>query len=432
MPSFWRPAQSLPLADSLLPVLEIRTRPANEILTVDFINNGEIEPFRVFPSISSLGFAYGAITEICGFRMLDGEGKTMSLAAFGEKEPEDGKKNVYDHMKKIFPKFKGIEYESGGVSAPLIKIKDNQMILANTDVRVSLLGKIFKKELIAWAAQKVLEEIVTDLALNVAEYTGIKNLVFSGGVFLNMILNMKVRESLGKKYTLFFNPICNDNGNAIGAAIEQYYIETGKNISFPNISLYLGPSYFDEEIEAAIKRMNLRFEKVDKIQQAADLINNGKIVGWFQGRSELGPRGLGNRSILSLPTDVEYKDKMNEKVKKRESWRPFCPTIIEEKSSEFLKNPCKSPYMILGFDMKDYSKYPAVCHIDGTCRPQTLSQMENPDFYNLVKELDGIVLNTSFNLAGDPIVETPTDAFMTFKNSEMDALIINDYMVKRN
>jgi len=396
------------------------------------INNNKIEPLKLFPGIGSLGFAFGALTEICGFRMLDGEGKTMSLAAFGENEPKEEKKRVYEQVKKIFPKFEGIDYSQGGVPDVKIKIKDNQMLFANVDERIILLGKIFKRELIAWAAQKVLEETVTNLILNVVDYTGIKNLVFSGGVFLNMILNMKIREKLGKNFNLFFNPICNDHGNAIGAAIEQYIAETGQNLSFPYMPLYLGSSYLDEEIEAGIKKMNLKFEKIDKIHQAAELINKGKVVGWFQGRSEFGPRGLGNRSILSMPTDIKYKDIVNKKVKKRESWRPFCPTIISEKSSEFLNNPCKSPYMILGFDMKDPHYYPAVCHIDGTCRPQILDKQDNPDFYNLVKEVDGMVLNTSFNLAGDPIVETPIDALLTFKYSEMDALIINDFMIKRN
>jgi len=396
------------------------------------INNGETEPVKIFSGIASLGFAYGVLTEICGFRMLDGEGKTMSLAAYGEDEPEEEKKMVYNHVKKLFPKFKGIEYSEGRVSVPLYTMKDNVMLFANTDVRASLIGKIFKRELIAWAAQKVLEEIVTKLVVDIVDYTGIKNLILSGGVFLNMILNMRIREKLGKNYKVFFNPISNDHGNAVGAAIEQYTAETGKNLSFPNMPLYLGPSYLDEEVQGAIKKMNLKFEKTDKIQQATELINQGKIVGWFQGRSELGPRGLGNRSILSLTNDIKYKDIVNQKVKKRESWRPFCPTIIDKRSSELLNNSCEAPYMILGFEMKEFNNHPAVCHVDGTCRPQILNQHDNPEFYNLVKQLDGIVLNTSFNLSGDPIVETPTDALVTFKNSGMDALIINDFLIRRN
>jgi len=396
------------------------------------INNGEIEPIKIFPGIASLGFAYGLLTEVCGFRMIDGEGKTMSLAAYGENETNEEKEMVYNHVKKIFPKFKGIEYSEGGVSDPFYHVKDNVIRFANTDTRVNLIGKIFKKELIAWAAQKVLEDIVTKLVIDIVDHTGIKNLILTGGVFSNMILNMKIRDKLGKKYKVFFNPICNDHGNAVGAAIEQYIVETGKNLSFPNMSLYLGPSYLDEEIQGAIKKINLKFEKIDKIQKATELIKQGKIIGWFQGRSELGPRGLGNRSILSLTNDIKYKDIVNQKIKKRESWRPFCPTIIDKRSSELLKNSCEAPYMISGFEMKEFSNHPAVCHIDGTCRPQILNQYDNPEFYNLVKQSDGIVLNTSFNLSGDPIVETPTDALITFKNSDMDALIMNDFLVQRN
>jgi carbamoyltransferase len=197
------------------------------------------------------------------------------------------------------------------------------------------------------------------------------------------------------------------------------------------MSLYLGSSYSDEEILFSTKKFNVKVSKVNKVDSAIDLIERGKVVGWFQGRSEFGPRGLGSRSILALPTEQKYKDIVNEKVKKRESWRPFCPTIIEEKSSQFLKDPLYAPYMILGFEMKNPELYPAVAHIDGTCRPQILKKDVNPDFYEVVKGLGGIVLNTSFNLAGDPIVETPHDALMTLKNSEMDALLMNDYLIEK-
>jgi len=219
--------------------------------------------------------------------------------------------------------------------------------------------------------------------------------------------------------------------DAIGAVLEQYYQETGKNPVSPNMSLYLGSSYSDEEILLSAKRFNFKITKVSKIDTAIDLIGQGKVIGWFQGRSEFGPRGLGNRSILALPTEQKYKDIVNEKVKKREPWRPFCPTIIEEKSGKFLKNPSYAPYMILGFEMKNPELYPAVTHVDGTCRPQILKKDDNPDFYQVVKGLDGIVLNTSFNLAGDPIVETPYDALMTLKNSEMDALLMNDFLIEK-
>ena len=398
---------------------------------VFIVDDGNIQPIKYLPCRVSLGLAYGNITEICGFRMTDGEGKTMTLASMIKDENQLDKDKVYDHICKFFPYFKGMDIQTNGVTTCSSLLRHDTNTWTAIDTRLLLLKRLFKKNLIAWAAQKRLEEVVIDLISNAVDSTGIKNIVFSGGVFLNMIMNMKIQQRFGDKLHLFFNPICNDHGNAIGAVLEQYYQETGKNPVSPNMSLYLGSSYSDEEILLSAKRFNFKITKVSKIDTAIDLIGQGKVIGWFQGRSEFGPRGLGNRSILALPTEQKYKDIVNEKVKKREPWRPFCPTIIEEKSSEFLKNPSYAPYMILGFEMKNPELYPAVTHVDGTCRPQILKKDDNPDFYQVVKGLDGIVLNTSFNLAGDPIVETPHDALMTLKNSEMDALLMNDFLIEK-
>ena len=335
-------------------------------------------------------------------------------------------------MSNVFPNFKGIDVKSnGGVTFTGKFLHDTSMVSVD-DTRLLLLKRLYHKNLIAWAAQKRIEDILIDFVSKAVDTTGIKNVIFSGGIFLNMIMNMKIQQKFGDKLHLFFNPICTDHGNAIGSVLEQYYQETGKNTTFPYMSLYLGSSYSDEEVMTDAKKFNFKVNKVNKVDTAIDLIESGKVIGWFQGRSEFGPRGLGNRSILALPTEQKYKDKVNEKVKKRESWRPFCPTIIEEKSSKFLKDPSYAPYMILGFEMKNPELYPAVTHIDGTCRPQILKKDVNPDFYEVVRGLDGIVLNTSFNLAGDPIVETPHDALMTLKNSEMDALLMNDYLIEKN
>jgi len=394
-------------------------------------NKGNIEPIKIYPDQSSLGFVFGCITEICGFRMQDGEGKTMSLAAFGELEPEDEKQRAYQTISKIFPKFEGIDYIGGGIKDPIIKFRHNTTMVSNIDERLAELGKIFKKEIIAWAAQKLLEEIVSELVVKAAEITGIKNVIVTGGLFLNIIMNMKIREKLGKNYQIFFNPICGDLGNALGAAFEQYFSETGENLIFPNFPLCLGPSYNNNEVLYAIKQLNLKFQRVDKVQTAIDMLSSGKIIGWFQGRAELGPRSLGNRSILAPVTDIKFKDLINEKVKKRESWRPFCPTIIDEKKSEYLVDPIEAPYMILGFRMKNSDSVPAICHIDNSCRPQTLLKENNPSFYDVTKGIGGIILNTSLNLAGDPIVNSPTDALLTLKKSEMDGLIINDFLVTR-
>ena len=395
-------------------------------------DNGEIQPIKYFPMYHSLGLTYGAITEICGFTMAEGEGKTMTLAPMAENESEVNKEKIYQHMCKIFPNFKGTDVKSnGGVTLDAWILHDFALYKI-FDTRLLLLKRLFNRNLIAWAAQKRIEDILIDFVSKAVEQTGIKNIVFSGGIFLNMIMNMKIQQKFGNKLNLFFNPICTDHGNAIGAVLEHYYQQTGKNPIPSYMSLYLGTSYSDEEILFSANRFNFKINKVNKIDTAIDLIERGKVIGWFQGRSEFGPRGLGNRSILALPTEQKYKDIVNEKVKKRESWRPFCPTIVEEESSKFLKNPSYAPYMILGFEMKNPELYPAVTHIDGTCRPQILKKDTNPDFYEVVKGLDGIILNTSFNLAGDPIVETPHDALMTLKNSEMDAILMNDLLIEKN
>ena len=395
-------------------------------------DNGEIQPIKYFPVATSLGLTYGAITEICGFTMTDGEGKTMTLAPMAENESEVNKEKIYQHMCKIFPNFKGTDVKSNGGVTFTGKFLHDTTIVFVEDTRLLLLKRLYHKNLIAWAAQKRIEDILIDFVSKAVEQTGIKNIVFSGGIFLNMIMNMKIQQKFGNKLNLFFNPICTDHGNAIGAVLEHYYQQTGKNPIPSYMSLYLGTSYSDEEILFSANRFNFKINKVNKIDTAIDLIERGKVIGWFQGRSEFGPRGLGNRSILALPTEQKYKDIVNEKVKKRESWRPFCPTIVEEESSKFLKNPSYAPYMILGFEMKNPELYPAVTHIDGTCRPQILKKDTNPDFYEVVKGLDGIILNTSFNLAGDPIVETPHDALMTLKNSEMDAILMNDLLIEKN
>jgi carbamoyltransferase len=395
------------------------------------VDNGKISPIKYFPLNLSLGNTYGAITEICGFVMNDGEGKTMTLGPMAENESKADKEKIYGHICKVFPDFNGTDFRTNGHVTLDGTILQDLTVYNILDTRLLLLKRLYNKNLIAWAAQKRMEEIVIKIITSAVDLTGIKNVTFGGGIFLNMIMNMKIQQKFGDKLNLFFNPICNDLGNAVGVALEQNYQETGKNPIPSHMSLYLGNSYSDEEVATDAKKFNFKINKVNKVDTAIDLIERGKVVGWFQGRSEFGARGLGNRSILALPTEQKYKDIVNKKVKKREPWRPFCPTIIAEKSNEFLKNSSYAPYMILGFEMKNPELYPAVIHVDGTCRPQILKKDDNPDFHQVVKGLDGIILNTSFNLAGDPIVETPYDAFMTLKNSEMDAVVINDFMVEK-
>lgn len=396
------------------------------------IDEGSTQILRTYPLPASLGWTYGGFTEACGFRMIDGEGKTMSFAAFGENESIEKKDLVYSQTSKIFPKYKGIDYMGGGIESPSWHVEHNSSFARFDDPRLINLTSSYSKELIAWAAQKVLEDTLVEIISSAVENTGIKNVILTGGVFYNMIANMVIRSELEKKScSIFINPVCGDLGNAVGCAIEEYYQQTGKYAGFEWPNLSLGPEYDKNEILSSLNKMNFSYSKIDKISTTVDLIDKGKVVGWFQGRAELGPRGLGNRSILSRVDDVKFKDIINNKVKHRESWRPFCPTMTKEKSHYYLENYTYAPYMILGFHMKHPEEAPAVQHIDNTTRPQTLDKTYNEEFYEVVNQMGGIVLNTSLNLAGDPINISPTDALLSFKHSQMDALIIGDYLVQR-
>jgi len=396
------------------------------------IDNGSTEVIRLYPLSATIGWTYGGFTQACGFRMVYGEGKTMSLSAFADEKPQEVKNEIYTQAKKIFPKYNGIDYVEGGIEIPKWKLIHNSGFARFDDLRLKNLIDSYPKELIAWSAQKILEETIVGIVNAAVEFTGIKNVILSGGVFFNMIANMVVRNEFEKKNcSVFINPVCGDMGNAMGATLEEYHQQTGKIEGFEWPSMSLGPEYDEKQIMSAFSRINLSYSKVDKISTAIDLIDKGKCVGWFQGRSELGPRGLGNRSLLARADDVKYKDTMNNKVKHRESWRPFCPTITDDKSDYYLENPTYAPYMIMGFKMKHSDEMPAVVHLDQTTRPQTLKKSNNKDFYDVVEGIGGILLNTSLNLAGDPTNVTPEQALFSFKNSDMDALIIGDFLISR-
>lgn len=396
------------------------------------INDGKTEILRMWPPSASLGWIFGFFTELCGFRMVDGEGKTMSLAPYAETFPNEKKNEIYEKTKKIFPIYNGIDYVEGGIDKFNCKIENNSAFFKCEDPRLVDLSNSYDKKLIAWAAQKTLEETISSIVTNAVEITGMKNVVLTGGVFYNMICNMVVRLKLEEmNCKVFVNPICGDTGNAIGVVLEEYYQQTGKFSGFEWPNLSLGPEYDDKQILSALNRLNVKYSKVEKVSTASSFIDKGKIVGWFQGRTEMGPRGLGNRSILSRVDNVKYKDIINDHVKHREAWRPFCPTITKEKSDYYLENYTYAPYMIMGFKTKHSDEIPAVVHVDNTTRPQTIEKSYNDDFYNVVRTSGGILLNTSLNLAGDPINNSPHDALLTFKYSKMDVLIIGDYLVSR-
>lgn len=258
---------------------------------------------------------------------------------------------------------------------------------------------------------------------------------YSGGVALNGIAN----EYLKKKHnlTLWMNGSCEDNGTAIGAALAAYHKLTGYRVSEPCTDYY-GREYSDEQILVALRGHTgeiRRLSRADLLEKTARALASGLVVGWFQGRSEFGPRALGNRSILADPRNSSMKEILNKRVKNREGFRPYAPAVTEEKASKYFDLDGPSPSMLRVVRVL-VDSLPAITHVDGSARVQTVSRKQNPLFYELLAALEKesgfpVVLNTSFNIAGEPIVETPADALRTFGASAIDMLVLGDFVVQR-
>lgn len=368
-----------------------------------------------------IGLLYAAVTQAIGFKLLQ-EGKTMGLAPFGN----DGSAPIMD-FKGIF---NGIEtsYED-------ICVEGSYKL----NIEHPPIESFEKKAKVAFEVQEECEKAMLHLAKYAKEKTGCNNLVISGGVALNSVANYKILQS-GIFEDIFINPAASDTGISLGAALYGYHA-LGKNPKlYKDISPYLGPSYSDKEINMAIEKNNgYKVISNGAFEEAAKLINSGKILGLFQGRSEMGPRALGNRSIIMNPLKAEYKDILNERVKFRESFRPFAPAILFELKEEYFKIDRESPYMLLVPEVKPGKEkiIPAVTHVDNTGRLQTVTEEFNPKFYKLIEAFykeSGVpvLLNTSFNIADEPIVESPGDAINCFMKTNIDALLIENYLLIKN
>jgi carbamoyltransferase len=270
------------------------------------------------------------------------------------------------------------------------------------------------------------------------EKTGCRNVCLAGGVALNSKANGKIAAS-GLVEKLFVQPAASDDGVALGAALAPYLDNNGKLPNKPMRHSYWGPAFDNDSIEAALRTYKLRCSKLaDPAGTAAELLTQGKILGWFQGRMEFGPRALGSRSILADPRDPEMNDKVNNAVKFREWWRPFAPSLKGEAAGEYLESATDSPFMILTAQVRPEKRgvIPAVTHVDGSARPQTVEREINPLYWRLIDEFGKrtgvpVIMNTSFNLRGEAIVHTPTDAIRTFFSSGMDALVIGSFLVEK-
>lgn len=385
----------------------------------------------------SLGHFYSAVTDYLGFKPFLDEYKVMGMSAYGKdtylKDFADVIHLLDDGTFRLNLKY--FRFHTHGqrqwVSPDFIK-KFGPKRLGPDDYDQRHFD-------IAYALQKTVEKAGVHIANRLYKLTGISNLCMAGGVVLNVLMNQQIIHQTPFK-NIFLQPIANDTGTSFGSALYYYHQKLGMPRKFKFSNIYLGPAYSDDVIRQALAKYNLDFRKCQNIAaETASYIAQGKIVGWFQERMEAGPRALGNRSITVNPMDPNMKDRLNLRVKKREFFRPFAPSILEEKVSEYFEMPknYKSPHMIMVGHVKPEKRrvIPSVTHVDHTARVHTVSQSDNPRYWQLIHEFEKItgvpvLLNTSFN-ENEPIVCTPDHAIECFLRTELDVLAIGDYLVLR-
>jgi len=388
---------------------------------------GRVQHIVTIPWPNSLGLFYAAFTGYLGFQPYCDEWKVMGLAPYGHAGVNLGEFITLDHG------FYDVDARRliGRSSRLGSGIADR---LGPSRPTESEIGDRHKD--VAFAVQDVCEEAMLAVAELAVRRTTCRNLCLAGGVALNSKANGRILAS-GLVNQLFVQPAASDDGVALGAALAPY-LESDRCLPLKAMrQIYLGPSYDDEQVEQVLRTYKLRYTRPDDVASTtAELLADGKIIGWFQGRMEFGPRALGSRSILADPRDPEMNTRVNNAVKFREWWRPFAPSLLAETADDYLETATDSPFMILTSQVKPDKRavIPAVTHVDGSARPHTVEQGMNPLYWRVIKEFGQrtgvpVIMNTSFNLRGEPIVASPTDAVRTFFSSGMDALVIGSYLV---
>jgi carbamoyltransferase len=420
----------------------------------------EIQLLKELRFPHSLGLLYSAFTDYCGFRINSGEYKLMGLAPYGE------------------PKY------ADAIRSELIDLKPDGSFWLNLDYFDFLAGTTMSNECfhrlfggpprrpdeppeqrhmdVARSIQVVTEECMLRLARHARELTGLKNLCLAGGVALNCVANGRIlKEKLFER--LWIQPAAGDAGGALGAALAAWY---SGDAAAPRESrehdgmqaALLGPAFSDEEFEAILRGHKAVYRRLDRkalLEFTVELLKSEKVLGWFQGRMEFGPRALGNRSILGDARSPKMQSVMNLKVKFRESFRPFAPVVRRERVNEYFELDVESPYMLLVAPLKSElrrplpqdlkgldllkatrSTLPAITHVDYSARIQTVERNDNSLLYDLLLEFEratgcGVLVNTSFNVRGEPIVCTPDDAYRCFVNTEMDYLVLGSFVLER-
>lgn len=394
--------------------------------------NNRIRPLRVYDRSSSIGWFYGNATEGLGWRHGSDEWKVMGLAPYGTVQPGtlSGWHPVYSNGRLIKPydygKF-GIWRDHGACH-----------FHGRDAVALGAIAEKMGREDFAAEVQNVVEEQMLAFIIPALREVGTRIVCCSGGCFLNVKLNQRLWYT-GEVEDQWIYPDPGDGGVAVGAALYAYYQLRPNQYNERYQEVYWGPSYEDDEIESILNERGLLYEKpADLAGVVADLLVKNYAVGWFQGRMEAGPRALGNRSIMMSPLLAENKDRINAKVKYREAFRPFCPSLLAEDRDTYLKNARDERFMITSFDVTDEKRdrIPAVVHVDGTMRPQLVHRETNERYYDVIQAFgqrtgENVILNTSFNVKGEPIVCNPREAIKCFFDTGLEAMVLGSFVLTK-
>lgn len=422
-----------------------------------------LTPLWEIPFPHSLGLLYSAFTYYTGFKVNSGEYKVMGLAPYGSPKYV---KAIYDHLLDLKPDgtFRmNMDYFNycTGLTMTSRKFDD---VFGGPPRKPET--QLTQREMdLARSIQEVTEEVMLRLSNTMHRETGVDYLCLAGGVALNCVGNGRILRE-GPFRGLWIQPAAGDAGGALGAALSAWHQHEGQPRTADNVTdrmsgSYLGPAFSNDQVEARLKAIGAVYERLNDdelFDYVANDLAGEKVVGWFQGRMEFGPRSLGGRSILGDARSAKMQSVMNRKIKYRESFRPFAPSVLRESVSDYFQMDCDSPYMLLvapvqerrrlpfdpgqrdlwGIDLLNVprSEIPAVTHIDYSARVQTVHKETNPRYYRLLKAFEGktgcaVLVNTSFNVRGEPIVCTPEDAYRCFMRTEMDLLVLENCVLRK-
>ncbi len=385
----------------------------------------------------SIGLLYSAITSYLGFRVNDAEWKVIGLAPYGEPKYVDKFLDLVDIKEdgsfRLNMKYFSYHYSpeesinrrfENHFGRPK-RQKDQEIDPFYTDIAAS--------------GQKVVEDLIVKIASNMHKTYNTDYLTIAGGVGLNSVANWRIMQKTGFK-DIFIQPAAGDSGGALGAAVGFYNLTLGRPRKYRMEHAVLGPGYTDEEIQAVLDNFKANYKKISSeeklVEETAKMLAKDKVIGWFQGRMAFGPRALGNRSILANPKNPDMKAILNSKVKFREKFRPFAPSVTQEDASTYFDIFIDAPYMLLIPDVYPEKRnlLPAITHVDGTARLQMVDKKTNPRYHKLLNAFKKVadvpvLLNTSFNVRGEPIVMSPTDAYSCFMRTGIDALVMGNFLL---